>query len=183
MKQTWKWAITTPEGILNGELEGEIEPGETPEQAMQAAATIVQATLKENRNSKILACFVSDGALLIDAPEADLIKLDQEIDLTPRIIVRHLPEPMLQLDYGTGERYSVEWEMWDTIAGKRVGPIGGQLFADQKTAQGFADKWNFAYGPPARCGSCGHVFAEGEHSFGHSYYNVLCYGCSASNED
>lgn len=106
-----------------------------------------------------------------------------DVDQAQRFIARKLPEPVLQFDWGLERYYEVQWEMWDTITQKRVGAVFNPLFADEKTCQGYANKWNYSAGPPVRCGSCGHVFAEGESRFGHEYYNLLCYGCSASNED
>ena len=75
---TWKCAVTTPQGIFNGQLEGEIEPGETNDHAMQVVSGIVKGYLKSQGVSNILACFVSDSDLFIDAPDTELIALDIE---------------------------------------------------------------------------------------------------------
>lgn len=75
---TWKFAVTTPQGVFNGELEGQIEEGETSEHAMQAVSNIVKGYLTEQGISNILACFVTDGTLHIDAPGTTLFKLDIE---------------------------------------------------------------------------------------------------------
>ena len=77
----WKWAVITPQGIFNGELLGEIEPGETDEHAMQTVSDIVKEYLTTKQNvPTILACFISDSALHIDAPGTTLTSLDVEID-------------------------------------------------------------------------------------------------------
>lgn len=80
---TWKWAISTPEGVYNGEFIGLMEPGETNEHAMQTVSDIVKDYLTtEHSVSKILACFVTDGQLHIDAPNTELIPLNIEKDFT-----------------------------------------------------------------------------------------------------
>lgn len=81
MVKTWKFAVTTPEGIFNGELEGRMEEGETNEQAMQALSNIVMDYLREQGVSKILACFVSDSELYINAPDTTLHPLNIEENL------------------------------------------------------------------------------------------------------
>lgn len=78
MLKTWKFAVTTPQGIYQGELTGEQEPGETNDRAMQVVSDIVKGYLKSQGVSNILACFVSDSALHIDAPETELIALNTE---------------------------------------------------------------------------------------------------------
>jgi hypothetical protein len=110
-------------------------------------------------------------------------KSENEPDSVPRFIVRKLPEPPLQVDMGLDLWYECQWEMWDTVEERRAGPAISPLFVDEETAQDFADMWNYSAGPPLRCGSCGHVFAEDESAFGHEYYHLLCYSCSASNEE
>lgn len=75
---TWKFAVTTPDGIFNGELEGEIEAGETNEHAMQVVSDIVKDYLMKQGVSTILACFVTDSDLHIDAPNTTLFPLDIE---------------------------------------------------------------------------------------------------------
>jgi hypothetical protein len=82
MLKTWKFAVTTPQGIYQGELEGEQEPGETDVQAMQSASTIARKYVQSYEpDAIILACFVSDSSLLIDAPDATMIKLNIEEEL------------------------------------------------------------------------------------------------------
>ena len=100
-----------------------------------------------------------------------------------RFLVRRLPEPLMQMDYGLETYYEVQYEMWDTWLNKRAGPAFGRLFADERTAQGFADKWNFVEGPPKRCGSCGKELAEGEAAYGHGFYRLLCFACSCAQEE
>ncbi|MGH2478122.1 MAG: hypothetical protein ACRDHW_00485 [Ktedonobacteraceae bacterium] len=79
MVKTWKFAVSTPQGIYQGELLGEMEPGETNAQAMQAVSLIVRNYIQNYQPGvTILACFVTDGALHIDAPDATLIPLDIE---------------------------------------------------------------------------------------------------------
>ena len=82
MVRTWKWAVTTPQGIYNGELEGEIESGESWEHAMQTVSAIARQYIKSYQPGvTILACFVSNSALHIDAPDTTLIKLDIETEI------------------------------------------------------------------------------------------------------
>lgn len=78
MVKTWKFAVTTRQGVFNGELIGEIEGGETPEHAMQTVSDIVKDYLREQGVSSILACFVSDSELHIDAPNTTLHALNIE---------------------------------------------------------------------------------------------------------
>lgn len=100
-----------------------------------------------------------------------------------RYIARKLPRPLLQIDFGLDELYQVEWEIWDTQLNKRTGPVFSELFAEESTCRAYTDKYNYSEGPPRRCGSCGKVFAEGESTFGHAFYHLLCFYCSAANEE
>lgn len=79
--KTWKFAVSTPQGVFNGELEGEIEEGETPEHAMQVVSDIVKDYLVKHGVPTILACFVSDSRLHIDAPNTTLHVLNIEEDI------------------------------------------------------------------------------------------------------
>lgn len=82
MVKTWKWAISTPQGIYNGELTGDTTPGETDEHAMQDAASVARAYIELYQPGVIvLACFVSDSALHIDAPDTTLINIDIETEI------------------------------------------------------------------------------------------------------
>lgn len=82
MVKNWKFAVTTPQGIYQGELEGEQEPGETDEHAMQTVSAIARGYIKSYQPGvNILACFVSDGALHIDAPDTTFINIDIEEEL------------------------------------------------------------------------------------------------------
>lgn len=64
---TWKFAVTTALGIYIGELHGELEPGETKEQAMKLVSEVVTGYLTTlmKTSEPILACFVSDNELFI----------------------------------------------------------------------------------------------------------------------
>lgn len=86
MVQTFKWAILTPHGIYEGQLIGEIETGETMEQAMQAVVKTVRACI--SFEPTILACFVSDSELHIDAPGTSLTKLDLSVKFEGAIHVK-----------------------------------------------------------------------------------------------
>lgn len=82
MIKTWKFAISTPLGIYQGELTGEQEPGETDEHAMQDAASVARAYIESYQPGVIiLACFISDSTLHIDAPGTTLINIDIEEEL------------------------------------------------------------------------------------------------------
>lgn len=102
-----------------------------------------------------------------------------EGQVSQRFIARKLPEPTWQEGHGLGEWELTSWEMWDTVKGQRA---GRQRFATEQLCNDYAAKWSRAYGPPACCGACGHVFADGESSYGHEYYGLLCYHCSAAKE-
>lgn len=79
--KTWKFAVTTPKGIFNGTLEGQMEEGETNGHAMQVLCDVVKNYLREIGVKNIMACFVSDSELHIDAPNTELIPLNIEEDL------------------------------------------------------------------------------------------------------
>lgn len=82
MIKTWKFAVTTPQGIYQGELTGDTAPGETDEHAMQDAAGVARAYIELFQPGVIiLACFVSESALHIDAPDTTLINIDIEIEM------------------------------------------------------------------------------------------------------
>ena len=78
--QTWKWAIATSHGVYDGEVAGELEPGETSEDAMKIIAPIATSEVTALfPDTKILACFVTDGNLFISCPQQHtLLKLDRE---------------------------------------------------------------------------------------------------------
>lgn len=110
--------------------------------------------------------------------------LPEQEQKTPRFIVRRLPEVRQQMDWGLEQWYDVQWEVWDTQEQRRIdGQTFSPYFADEETAQGCADNWNFVVGPPAHCGSCKKELAEGESRFGGGYFAVVCYSCSAATED
>lgn len=100
-----------------------------------------------------------------------------------RFIVRKLPAPVQAIDWNLDTTYTAQWEMWDTVLNKRAGPALRQLFADEATAQGFAERWNFTEGPPRRCGSCGKELVEGEQTYGDGYYRMVCFSCSCSQDE
>lgn len=103
--------------------------------------------------------------------------------MTDRFLVRKLPAPVQQIDWANDTSYEAQWEMWDTVLNTRIGPTFGKLFESEATARDFAEKWNFTEGPPRRCGSCGKELAEGERTYGHQYYRVLCFSCSCAQDD
>ncbi len=83
--RTWKFAVTTPQGIYYGDLIGQMEPNETYEHAMQGVADTVKAWLQDAGQLVILACFVSDKALHIDAPGTTFMELDLQKDFAPPV--------------------------------------------------------------------------------------------------
>ena len=76
----WYWAALTQRGVYLGEVTGELEPGETVEEAALSVVEAVRKHLPQVRDvPKILACFASESMIYLDA-SGELIQLD--IDLT-----------------------------------------------------------------------------------------------------
>ncbi len=75
----WYWAALTAKGVYLGEVGGEMEPGETSEEAALVVVASVEKHLPEVQDiPKILAVLVSESRIYIDATR-ELIQLD--IDL------------------------------------------------------------------------------------------------------
>lgn len=74
---TWHWAILTHAGIYTGEIQGELEPGETPAEAQISAGNFLKMHfLPTFGELNILAVFVSASELHIDAPGTTLTVLN-----------------------------------------------------------------------------------------------------------
>jgi len=92
--KTWRWAALTQQGVYLGEVTGEMEPGETSEEAAVVVAETVRKFLPQVQDvPKIAAVFVSESMIYVDAT-GDLIQVDVSLEFekdsaaTPRQIVQ-----------------------------------------------------------------------------------------------